>query len=64
MKHHVMLALGFLMIAIFLFQGLDVLRAPGHGIEEVYVAGGLVLGGWLLMGGRSEWRAARKAREA
>lgn len=63
MKNHIMIALGLLMAAIFAYQGANALLEPGFGGREAYVAGGLVLAGWLIYGGLSEWRAARKSRD-
>ncbi|MEL6663698.1 MAG: hypothetical protein AAFO57_01340 [Pseudomonadota bacterium] len=62
MKHHIMIALGLLMLIIFAVQGFLALSEPGLGVREAYVAGGLILGGWLVKSGLSEWRHARKSR--
>jgi len=59
MKHHIMIALGLSMAAIFAYQGALALIEPGIGGKEVYVAGGLILAGWLIYAGLAEWRAAR-----
>ena len=59
MKKHVMLALGFLMCVIYGFRMALALLEPGLGITEAYLAGGLLLSGWLIKGGLAEWRFAR-----
>jgi hypothetical protein len=61
MKHHIMIAVGLLMLVIFFVTGLDAVRAPGLGLRELYVAGGFVLAGFLIHGGVREWRAARRS---
>jgi len=63
MKHHIMIALGLLMAAIFAYQGALALLEPGLGGSEVYVVGGLILAGWLIFGGLAEWRAFRRDKE-
>ena len=60
MKHHIMLALGLLMAVIFAYQGANALLEPGFGVKEAYVVGGLVLASWLIFGGISELKAARR----
>ena len=62
MKHHIMIAFGVLMAAIFSYQGAIALTEPGIGGKELYMAGGLILAAWLIYGGLAEWRAARGKR--
>lgn len=56
-----MIALGLLMLIIFGVQGFLAIREPGLGVREAYVAGGFVLGGWLIKSGLAEWRHARNS---
>lgn len=60
MKHHIMIALGLLMLVLFAWLLANALIAPGLGLAEAYYAGGLVIGAFLLQGGWREWRAAKK----
>lgn len=60
MKKHIMIALGLLMAILFSWRGAQALVAPGFGFAELYNAGGLVLAGWLLYSGISEWRASKR----
>ena len=62
MKHHIMLSLGILMLLVFSYRGALALIEPGLGVSEAYLAGGLVLSGWLIKGGITEWRYARRQR--
>ncbi len=62
MKHHIMISLGLLMALIFAYQGAQALLTPGFGGREIYVAGGLVLAGWLIFSGLAAWKEARKDR--
>ncbi|MEO0551158.1 MAG: hypothetical protein AAFZ91_14650 [Pseudomonadota bacterium] len=59
MKHHIMIALGILMAAVFSFRFANALMAPGLGISELYLFGGLVIAGLLIFFGLRERRAAR-----
>lgn len=59
MKKHIMIALGLLMAILFSWRGAQALVAPGFGFAELYAAGGLVLAGWLIFLGISDWRAGR-----
>ncbi|MEL7446944.1 MAG: hypothetical protein AAGK02_14230 [Pseudomonadota bacterium] len=59
MKHHIMIALGLLLLVIFAYRGALALAAPGLGVLEAYIAGGLVLGGWLIRAGLAERRGHR-----
>lgn len=63
MKHHIMIALGLLMAAIFAYLGAIAILEPGLGGREVYVAGGLILAVWLIFGGLAEWRALRRGKD-
>lgn len=59
-----MLSLGLLMAILFAWQGTLSLLTPGLGLSEAYHFGGLVLAGWLITGGISEWKAhCRESRE-
>ncbi|MEM1106183.1 MAG: hypothetical protein AAGH87_07310 [Pseudomonadota bacterium] len=58
MKHHIMIALGLLMLILFAVQAFLALGEPGLGVKEAYVAGGFILAGMLLRGGLAEWRRA------
>jgi hypothetical protein len=60
MKHHIMISLGLLMCVVFAYRGAVALLAPGLGFEEAYIAGGLLIAGWLIRSGLVEWRTARK----
>lgn len=57
-----MIALGLLMLITFAVQGFHAISEPGWSLREAYVAGGLVLGGWLIKSGLAEWRHARNSR--
>ncbi|MEO0816556.1 MAG: hypothetical protein AAFX86_04535 [Pseudomonadota bacterium] len=63
MKHHIMIAGGLLMLIIFAVQGFLAIREPGLGVREAYVAGGFLIGGWLIKSGLAEWRHARQSRD-
>ncbi|MEM7767101.1 MAG: hypothetical protein AAF253_06395 [Pseudomonadota bacterium] len=63
MKHHIMIALGLLLGLIFAYRGAIALATPGWGLPEAYIAGGLVLAGWLIRAGLAEWRAHKSAGE-
>lgn len=60
LKAHVMIAGGILMLIIFSVFAYNALATPGVG--EAYVAGGFLIGGWLIWSGIKEWRHARAAR--
>lgn len=62
MKHHVMIAMGLLMAAIFSFLMANALVKPGLGIAEAYYAGGLLIAAFLIHGGWREWKAAKANR--
>ncbi|KCZ52661.1 hypothetical protein HY3_11390 [Hyphomonas pacifica] len=59
LKHHIMIALGILMGLVFAFRAAVAILEPGFGFREIYLLGGLVLSGWLIIGGLAEWRHAR-----
>lgn len=59
MKHHIMIALGLLMTVIFGYRMADAILTPGLGGLELYLAGGLILAGWLIFAGLKERRFAR-----
>lgn len=61
MRHHIFIALGLLMAAIFAYRGAIALTAPGLGLAELYALGGLLIGAALIGVGLSEWRAKRAA---
>jgi hypothetical protein len=48
------------MCVVFAYRGAVALLAPGLGFEEAYIAGGLLIAGWLIRSGLVEWRTARK----
>lgn len=60
MKHHIMIALGILMAALFSVRLANALIVPGIGISELYLAGGLVIAAGLLFFGLKERRDARQ----
>ncbi|MCI4645616.1 MAG: hypothetical protein MRY64_12625 [Hyphomonadaceae bacterium] len=60
MKHHIMIALGLLMLVVFTIQAVEAFQAPGLGLREVYVLGGFVLSAWLIRSGFNEWKQSRK----
>lgn len=51
MKHHIMFAVGILIATIFAYQGAIALMAPGIGLWEAYILGGLVLAVLILRKG-------------
>jgi len=59
MKHHIMIALGILMAAVFSFRLANALLAPGLGISELYLFGGIVIAALLIFFGLRERRDAR-----
>ncbi|MFN3214611.1 MAG: hypothetical protein ACE37M_16010 [Henriciella sp.] len=60
MKHHLMIALGLLMAAVFSYRLANALLAPGLGISELYLAGGVMIAGLLIFFGLRERRHARQ----
>lgn len=63
MKHHIMISLGILMGVVFAFRAAFAILEPGLGVRDAYLLGGLILSGWLIMGGIAEWRHARNSRK-
>ncbi len=61
MRHHAFITLGLVMLGIFLWRAVDALGRPGTGLEEVYIAGGVVLAGALIASGLRGLIAARRA---
>ena len=59
MKHHIMIALGLLMAAIFSFRLANALLAPGFGLLELYLVGGIVIAAALILFGLKERRQTR-----
>ncbi|WP_018996011.1 hypothetical protein [Hirschia maritima] len=60
MKHHIMIALGLLLLVIFGIRLFSAIALPGIGFNELYCIGGVVLAGWLIKGGFAEWKFARE----
>ena len=58
MKHHLMIALGLLMAAVFSFRFANAVLVPGWGLTELYLLGGIVIGGLLIFSGLKERRQA------
>ena len=59
-----MIALGLLMAAIFSFRLANAIVAPGFGLSELYLFGGIVIAAALIFGGLKERRQARKLAES
>ena len=59
MRHHLMIALGLLMAAVFSFRFANAVLVPGWGLSELYLLGGIVIGGLLIFSGLKERRQAR-----
>ena len=64
MKHHIMIALGLVLGLSFALRLARAVLTPGLGMSEAYLAGGLVLSVWLIIGGLAEWRHVRAQRVA
>lgn len=62
MKHHLMIALGLLMAAVFSYRLANTLLAPGFGGSELYLGGGMMIAGALIFFGLRERRDARDRR--
>ena len=60
MKHHIMIALGLLMLVVFTIQAVEAFKAPGLGFKEVYTIGGFILSAWLIKAGFTEWKHSKK----
>lgn len=56
MRHHLMIALGLLMAAVFSFRFANAVLVPGWGLSELYLLGGIVIGGLLIFSGLKERR--------
>lgn len=59
-----MIALGLVLGLTFALRLARALLTPGLGVAEAYLAGGLVLSVWLIIGGLAEWRHTRAQRAA
>ena len=59
MKHHIMIALGILMAALFSYRLANAILAPGLGFLEVYLLGGIVIAALLIFFGLRERRVAK-----
>lgn len=64
MKHHIMIALGLLMTAMFSYRLSSALLSPGLGVSEVYLFGGIVIAAALIFSGLKERRRARAQSKA
>lgn len=62
MKHHLMIALGLLMAAVFSYRFANALLVPGWGALELYLAGGVVIAAGLIFFGLKERREAQQRR--
>ena len=51
MKHHTMITLGLLMAVIFSYRLANALIAPGLGVSEIYLLGGIVIASMLIFFG-------------
>ncbi|MEE9272196.1 MAG: hypothetical protein V3U57_02845 [Robiginitomaculum sp.] len=60
MKHHIMIAFGFVLTIIFIIRAAGALAEPGWGMQEVYVLGGFVFCSILLWRGIRDFREARR----
>ena len=60
MKHHLMIALGLLMAAVFSYRLANAVLVPGWGLSELYLIGGVVISGLLIFSGLKERRQARE----
>lgn len=60
MKHHLMIALGLLMAAVFSYRLANALLAPGLGVFELYLAGGVAIAAFLIFFGLKERRYVRE----
>lgn len=59
MKHHIMIAMGLLMAAVFSFRLANALLTPDFGLSELYLMGGIVIAAALIFFGLKERRDAR-----
>jgi len=60
MKYHIMIALGILMAAVFSFRLANALIAPGLGLSEIYLFGGIIIAALLIYHGLKERRHVRE----
>ena len=60
MKHHLMIALGLLMAVMFSYRLANAILAPGMGLLELYLLGGIILAAALIFGGLKERRHVRE----
>lgn len=60
MKHHIMIAFGLLMAALFSYRMANAILEPGLGFHELYLLGGIVIAVWLIVAGLKERRYARE----
>lgn len=59
MKHHLMIALGLLMAAVFSYRFANAVLVPGWGLSELYLLGGILIAALLIFSGLKERRHAR-----
>lgn len=60
MRHHLFIALGLILAAIFAWRVNDALATPGAGVYEFYIAGGFLLSALLIWRGVQLWRQKRR----
>ncbi|MEO1303800.1 MAG: hypothetical protein AAFV37_02400 [Pseudomonadota bacterium] len=60
MKHHLMIALGLLMAVMFSYRLAHAILAPGMGLLELYLLGGIIIAAALIFGGLKERRHVRE----
>ncbi|MEO1554461.1 MAG: hypothetical protein AAFR82_11070 [Pseudomonadota bacterium] len=60
MKHHLMIALGLLMAVMFSYRLANAILAPGMGLLELYLLGGIIIAAALIFGGLKERRHVRE----
>lgn len=59
MKKHIFFSAGLLMCALYGARAVVALAEPGLGRKEAYLAGGLILGIWLIKSALAEHRFER-----
>ncbi len=59
MKHHLMIAIGLLMAAVFSYRFANAVLRPGWGLSELYLFGGIIIAGVLIFSGLKERRDVR-----
>ena len=57
-----MITLGLVLGLTFALRLARAILTPGLGTSEAYLAGGMVLSVWLIIGGLAEWREVRANR--